>query len=399
VKHNHIYKTGGQDAPSKKIENPRAPDETDQVPKPLLEMYKDAIIAALDIMRKSTIAEKQPFKARAYAKVIAQLKELPSVSTYADVEHLEGVGEKIREKIIEILATGSLQSAERALLRNHLDAHEAFLNVYGVGPAKAQEIVAAGIYTIDALRAEFKRIEAIIVENTTKKKKKSEHTKIPKYYNENTAIGLKYYESLLERIPRQEMLLHNSKLTSMLSPEFPFQMEVVGSFRRQAETSGDIDALIRIPREMNVGLANCVFKAYIEKLQIVGYINEILAIGDHKCMAICSIAPGKYRRLDLLLTPYDEYPYAILYFTGSDKFNVAYRAYCLTKGYTLNEHTMTPTNPTTPQPPLMNSEADIFRFLNLQYIEPQNRVNSNQIIPMATGGILSHLHNILKSHS
>ena len=358
-------------------------------------MYKDAIIAALDIMRKSTIAEKQPFKARAYAKVIAQLKEIPSVSSYADVEHLEGVGEKIREKILEILATGSLQSAERAKERNHLDAHEAFMNVYGVGPAKAQEIVAAGIYTIDALREEFKRIEGIIAENK-KKKKKSEHTKIPKYYNENTAIGLKYYEVLLERIPRQEMLLHNSKLASMMRPEFTF--EVVGSFRRQAETSGDIDVLIRIPQGMSIEVANLLFREYIEILQISGYINEILAIGEHKCMAICSIEPGKYRRLDLLLTPYEEYPYAILYFTGSDKFNVAYRAYCLTKGYTLNEHTMAPTSPTTPQPPSMTSETDIFRFLGLQYIEPQNRVNSNQIIPIATGGILSHLHNILKSH-
>lgn len=372
---------------------------------PAPRMYKDAIIAALEIMRKSTIAEKQPFKARAYAKVIAQLKELPSVSSYADVEHLEGIGEKIREKIIEILATGSLQSAERAKERNHLDAHEAFLNVYGIGPAKAKEIVEAGIYTIDALRAEFKRIEDIIAENATKKK--SQQTKIPKYYNENTAIGLKYYEALLERIPRAEMLLHNSHLRSMMPPEFPFEMDIVGSFRRQAETSGDIDVLIRIPQGMNIGLATNVFKNYIEKLQITGYINEILAIGDHKCMAICCIAPGKFRRLDLLLTPYDEYAYAILYFTGSDKFNVAYRQYCLTKGYTLNEHTMTPTSPASPQPPLMKSEADIFRFLGLTYIDPPNRINGNQIVPInssaaptqAQGGIMSHLHNILKSHS
>lgn len=367
-------------------------------------MYKDAIIAALDVMRKSTIAEKQPFKARAYAKVIAQIKELPSVSSYADVEHLEGIGEKIREKIIEILATGSLQSAERAKERNHLDAHEAFLGVYGIGPAKAKEIVDAGIYTIDALRAEFKRIEGIIADNATKKK--SQQTKIPKYYNENTVIGLKYYEALLERIPRAEMLLHNTYLRSMMSPEFPFEMEIVGSFRRQAETSGDIDVLIRIPKNLSPAIANLVFKNYIEKLQVAGYINEILAIGDHKCMAICSIAPGLFRRLDLLLTPYEEYAYSILYFTGSDKFNVAYRQYCITKGYTLNEHTMTPTSSSFPQPPPMNSEADIFAFLGLKYIEPHHRINSSQIVPInsitstvSTGGIVSHLHNVLKSHS
>jgi DNA polymerase beta len=357
-------------------------------------------------MRKSTIAEKQPFKARAYAKVIAQIKELPSVSSYQDVEHLDGIGEKIREKIVEILATGSLQSAERALLRNNLDAQEAFMNIYGVGPAKAQEIIAAGIHTIDALRKEFQRIEAIIAENATKKKK-SERQKIPKYYNENIAIGLKYYEYLLERIPRIEMMKHRDVIAAIIPPQFKY--EIVGSFRRGAETSGDIDVLLQVPLGMPAEKAHTLFQTYVASLLTKGYINEILAIGDKKCMAICSVEPGKYRRLDLLLTPYEEYAYAILYFTGSDKFNVAFRQYALTKGYTLNEHRLTPTSAASPLPPPMTSEADIFRFLGLQYIEPSNRINSNQIIPISstnastsaapTGGILSHLQNILKSHS
>jgi DNA polymerase beta len=369
--------------------------------------YKDAIIQALDVMRKSTIAEKQPFKARAYAKVIAQLKELPSVSSYQDVEHLDGIGDKIRDKILEILATGSLESAERAKERNHLDAQEAFLNVYGVGPAKAKEIIDAGIYTIDALRTEFARIEAIVAENATKKKK-TERQKIPKYYNDNIAIGLKYYEPLLERIPRAEMFKHRDAIAAMMPPQFKY--EIVGSFRRGAETSGDIDVLLQVPLGMSADQAHTLFQTYIASLQTAGYINEILAVGDKKCMAICATQPGKFRRLDLLLTPYEEYAYAILYFTGSDKFNVAFRQYALTKGYTLNEHTLTPTSITSPQPPPMHSEADIFRFLGLQYIEPQNRINSNQIIPIIsitpavatpppTGGILSHLHNILKSHT
>jgi DNA polymerase beta len=372
--------------------------------------HKDAIIAALDVMRKSTIAEKQPFKARAYAKVIAQLKELPSVYSYEDVRHLDGIGAKIYDKIIEILATGSLESAERAKQRNHLDAQEAFLNVYGVGPAKAQEIIAAGIYTIDGLRAEFARIEQIIAENATKKKK-ADRQKIPKYYNDNIAIGLKYYEPLLERIPRIEMMKHRDILAAMMPPLFKY--EIVGSFRRGAETSGDIDVLLQVPLGMSANQAHTMFQIYITSLQKKNYINEILAVGDKKCMAICSIEPGKFRRLDLLLTPHEEYAYAILYFTGSDKFNVAFRQYALTKGYTLNEHSLTPTSPASPQLPSMSSEADIFRFLGLQFIEPQNRINSNQIIPIissnpaiakesstpAAGGILSHFHNVLKSHS
>lgn len=36
--------------------------------------YKDKIISELDTMRKKEIQDKQPFKARAYAKVISELK-------------------------------------------------------------------------------------------------------------------------------------------------------------------------------------------------------------------------------------------------------------------------------------------------------------------------------------
>jgi DNA polymerase beta len=340
--------------------------------------YKQAILDALEVMRKKSVADKEPFKARAYSKVILQIKDLPSVSSYDDVAGVTGIGEKIRDKIIEILATGQLSAANKAKGAYHLDANEIFLKIYGVGPAKAKEIVDAGIYTIEALRAEFARIEKTIIENA--KKKKSERVKIPKYYNENTAIGLKYYEPLLERIPRAEMLQHNAYLRSMMPPEFPFEIEIVGSFRRQAETSGDIDVLIRIPRGTDLGLANLVFRNYIEKLQVTGYINEILALGEHKCMAICCIAPGKYRRLDLLLTPYEEYAYAILYFTGSDKFNVAFRQHALACGYSLNEHGMTPVAPNNVAAPLMSSEKDIFTFLRLKYIEPHQRVDASQII-------------------
>jgi DNA polymerase/3'-5' exonuclease PolX len=113
-----------------------------------------------------------------------------------------------------------------------------------------------------------------------------------------------------------------------------------------------------------------------------GYIEEILALGEHKCMAISRMYKGKARRLDLLMTPDEEYAYAILYFTGSDKFNVAFRQYALDKGYTLNEHALTPIKEGVKEVPYMKNEKDIFRFLGLRYIEPSKRIDGNQIIPI-----------------
>lgn len=115
----------------------------------------------------------------------------------------------------------------------------------------------------------------------------------------------------------------------------------------------------------------------------VGYIEEVLALGEHKCMAICRLQGPlglKARRLDLLLTPDEEYAYALLYFTGSDQFNVAFRNHAVQMCYTLNEHRLLPLTPDVPQPPSMKKEDDIFRFLGLRYIPPHERVNKEQIL-------------------
>ena len=321
------------------------------------------IIDALDTLRKRDLAEKQPFKASAYAKVIRELKNCgKDTVSYADILQMKGVGEKIRGKIREIMETGQLQSAEK--VKDSMQILDVLLGIYGIGPAKAQALVQSGITSIAQLRAACA---------TT-------------VLNKNQRIGLQYYEELLERIPRREMEAHQVMLKDV---------ELVGSFRRNAATSGDIDVLLRL--EDGVTL-----EKYISTLG--DYILEILALGEHKCMAICRLPNGKARRLDILLTPADEYAYAMLYFTGSDRFNVAFRQYALDMGFTMNEHSMrridapqehsmrridaqSPAqSPSQSQKPIphMHTEKDIFTFLGLRYIAPAYRVDGNQVISLKT---------------
>jgi len=96
-------------------------------------------------------------------------------------------------------------------------------------------------------------------------------------------------------------------------------------------------------------------------------------------MAICRLPGRPARRLDLLLTPEEEYACALLYFTGSDQFNVAVRQHALQKGYTLNEHRLTPTTESTPKPPPFHDEEDLFHFLGLAYVPPENRVDASSL--------------------
>ncbi len=321
--------------------------------------YKSLLIDALDTMRKKEVLEKQTFRARAYATVIRQLKERAEpVTCYEDIYHFQGVGEKIREKIKEIMETGQLRSAEKIKETHATDAMDVLQHIYGVGPAKVRELIQLGIHTVEQLRTEVE--------------------KNPLVLNAKQKIGLRYYEDLLERIPREEMEAHRDLLPTYLPAEMKdWETEIVGSFRRGLSSSGDIDMLIRVPANMTNQTAKTLLAAYVLKMKEAGYIEEVLALGEHKCMAICR--QGKARRLDLLLTPDEEYAYALLYFTGSDQFNVAFRHYALEKGYTLNEHRLAPLHEDGVVPP-MKTEKDIFRFLGLRYVEPSQRVDKHQMM-------------------
>jgi len=315
--------------------------------------YKKSIINSLDVMRKKEIASKDRFKALAYAKVIGQLKSTPGpIRSFEDVKGIEGIGEKIGLKIKEILETGSLAAAERVREEFPLDAYDALLGVYGIGPAKARELVEKeGVRSIADLRTSVAARPALL--------------------NDKQKIGLRVYEDLLERIPRTEMEEHQRILIGSLPSGTEGQ--IVGSFRRGAESSGDIDILVR-------GEDVRAFEDYVDALVLSGYITDILAQGEKKCLAVCRLPGGKARRLDILLTPESEYAYAILYFTGSAEFNVAFRSWALERGYTLNEHTLMPIREGVGGVPPMKEESDIFRFLGIKWVEPSARHGAEDVV-------------------
>jgi DNA polymerase beta len=51
---------------------------------------------------------------------------------------------------------------------------------------------------------------------------------------------------------------------------------------------------------------------------------------------------GPARRLDIRITPHDQYYCSVLYYTGSDLFNKNMRAHALENSFTLNEYTLRP---------------------------------------------------------
>lgn len=321
--------------------------------------YRSIIIEDLELLRKKEQQERNIFKVRAYEKVLKELRSFEKpIRKIEDIDGIPGIGDRIKAKIKEIIDTGKLKIAEEIKKESGVPAVDLLMQIHGIGPVKATDLVKNHkIRTIEDLR------EAV--------------EKNPKLLNDKQMIGLKYFEDIQERIPRNEMLLHDKTIINIVKEitENIFNVELVGSFRREAATSGDIDVLIGYPKNITEKQAEQKFKEIVEAFEEQEYITDILAKGPKKCMAVVKLSgdKSKARRLDLLLTPPEEFPYALLYFTGLDKFNIQVRKKAIELGYSLSEHGLKITKKDAPKPPEMNNEKDILDFLGISFLEPKNR--------------------------
>ena len=282
----------------------------------------------------------EPFKARAYEKVI---KMLPSeVFEQADVETIGG--KSIQEKIGIMLNTNDDLPIYKELntVSNTMSKHVNILSsIHGVGIVKATELVQN--HSITSVE-ELKRFEHLL--NDVQKK------------------GLKYHFDIQKRIPRREMNKHHEYLEKCLNVDFV----IAGSYRREQESSGDIDVLI-------TGDENKL-KEVVNRLSLSGYLMKdgIFACGDVKCMAMCKLPRHQTaRRIDILFTPRNEYAFAQLYFTGNDTFNIEMRSFAAKKGYILNEKGLFDKTTGKNVTHEFNNERDIFDFLEYQYVVPASR--------------------------
>lgn len=324
--------------------------------------FKAKILEELETLRLADLYRKQAFPARAYQAAIETIQGISGpITKPEDTKGLEGVGAKIQKKIEEIISTGSLQAATEAKAQLPVEAFQALLGVHGIGPVKAKELIDGGITSIESLR-----------------KASDENSKL---LTAAQKLGLKYYDDALLRIPREEMVGHENTILPGLSEEF--EGTIVGSYRRGAASSGDIDVLLTLPDSMSKKDQGALFLRMIDLFKEVNYIVDTLSSGPTKFLGYCQVEDKPVRRLDLLMIPKAEYACAILYFTGSQQFNVAFRSYALSKGYTLNEHRLEATREGVPAVPAFLEEKDIFDFLGLQFVEPTLRRDARDVKPVA----------------
>lgn len=305
--------------------------------------FNTDLIANLEVLVRYYMQQGDQWRTRAYTNAILVIRHLPYKITHiSQVTKMPGIGIKTLAKINEFLTTGKIQKVEdlrpRVISRKNRDI-ATISGVWGIGEVKAKKLYDMGIETIDDLR-------------------ENEHL-----LTKNQRIGLKYHEELQQKIPREYIDVFKTTVDTILSREFgvgTYQLEIAGSYRRGKPFSGDIDCLIS---STEFGLQDVV-----SVLTHFGIITDKLGLKKQKFMGIAYLS-GHHFRLDIEFLPPDEWGSGLLYFTGSQSFNIAIRSHAKKHGFTLNEHGLFQGGKRIPA----YTEQDIMNYLGLAYVEPHNR--------------------------
>ena len=320
--------------------------DMDIKPSPKGKSMNKELIDIMEELADIMMRQGEPFKSRAYKKASETIMGYPDeITNVSELKGKPAIGKTIMEKLEEFQKTGTL----RVLERERKNPMNLFTQIYGIGPKKAKQLIEGGITTIAELR-----------ENENK-------------LNDTQKIGLKYFEPLQKRIPRDEIEDFNKEFDKIFKEVAPegSKYQIVGSYRRGAKTSGDIDVIITNDQN-NVS----VFNDFLDKLIKEKVVTEVLTRGKTKSLTIGEIPGSIPRRLDFLYTAPKEYSFATLYFTGSKAFNIVMRQRALDVGLTLNEHglfKMTAGKKGEAVDIDFPTEESIFEFLGMKYKEPKQR--------------------------
>ena len=323
-------------------------------------------IAILEEMCKHYDKMQDTWRTLAYRKGITTLKKQNTkITTARQAAALPFIGSRLADKIEEIVLTDHLRKLDNTR-DDPLDAVlRLFLGIYGVGLVQANKWIQAGYRTLEDLQTKAK-------------------------LTESHKIGIEHYEDFNSRIPRAEVEAHGVFVKSALRKiDKQFEATVMGSYRRGAKDSGDIDMIITRPGASLSTLSTVVFNELVPQLYKAGFLKASLATsrsndptGSKWHGASCLPLSKVWRRMDFLLVPEEEMGAALIYFTGNDIFNRSIRLLARKKNMRLNQRGLYKDVKRGKRGERLNegvlvegrSEKKIFEVLGVPWREPQERI-------------------------
>lgn len=321
-------------------------------------VYNSEFIDVLSELASIMQRQGEPFKARAYQKGQETIMTFDGdITSASQLKGLPGIGDAIFRKLKEYEETGTIALLERER-KNPINI---LTNIYGVGPKKAQSLITMGLDSIE-------KIHALSPED------------INVLFNANQKKGLEYYNDINQKIPRDEIIAFDKVFNQTMNECcVNSRYEIVGSYRRGKAFSGDIDVIIT--NEQNDA---SVFATFLDTLKSKDILEYTFSKGQTKSLTMCRLTPESEvaRRVDFLYTSPAEYPFAILYFTGSKIFNTVMRQRALKQGFTLNEHGISYMKSGVKGAKVeqtFETEKDIFNFLGMKYKTPEERIDGRAV--------------------
>ncbi|RKU40395.1 hypothetical protein DL546_002837 [Coniochaeta pulveracea] len=320
------------------------------------------------------------WRTTAYRKAITTLKRHPTrITTAKEAYLLPNVGPRLAAKIEEIVTTNKLQRLNEANSDPTSPILELFLKIYGVGISQASKWISQGYRTLDDLLA---------------------HVNL----STNQRIGIGHFEDLNTRIPRAEvgaLAAYVRRTAQQVDPAV--ELLVGGSYRRGADSSGDIDFIVTKKGTTSETDLVPFLDEIVTRLTEAGFLVAALAahkqgkggevLGGSKWHGCCVLpveegraALGddfkpRWRRIDFLLVPESQYGAALIYFTGNDIFNRSIRLLASKKGMRLNQRGLFkdvmrgPNRVKVTEGELVEGrdEKKIFEILGVKWREPKDR--------------------------
>lgn len=306
---------------------------------------------------------KNIFRLKHISHALEIFRKYPDEITKGEqLKGIKDIGDGIIKRVDEILKTGTLAEItykEKDI--KYADYVKNLKDVYGIGEKIAYELVTKhNIHTIDELKEAYASGKIAL--------------------NSNIIMGLKYYDTYAQQIPRIEMTKMDKYLQNV-AKQISKNLEIVvcGSYRRKRPFSNDIDCLLT--HKKIITLDDLHKKNYLTKLieALIDdeFIVDSLTSGEveTKYMGFCQYSKKlPIRRIDIRYIPYESYYPALIYFTGSGTFNQKMRQIAKKQGYKLSEYGLFKKTGDKYKKISVHSEKDIFKELHMEYLEPEERL-------------------------
>tara|TARA_R110002096_G_scaffold4493_15_gene20901 strand:- start:1192 stop:2931 length:1740 start_codon:yes stop_codon:yes gene_type:complete len=307
-----------------------------------------------------------PFKVRAYrtgAETVETFSgDFIQLAKDNELKPIKGIGDALAKKIHQLVTEGKMEFWEN--LRSEFpDTIFELFEVQGLGPKKAKALY-----------------EELGVDSIEKLKEVCESGAASKL----SGFGAKSVQKILEAIAFRESFAGRFRLgdvaghveailEGLKSHPATSRAEAAGSIRRGKETVHDLDFIVATKEPQ------ALMDFFVEQ----PWTAEVLVHGATKS----SIRLENGVQCDLRAVSNEEYPCALVYFTGSKEHNIQLRSRALKRGLTLNEYRLAPTEGSDAKTPKIQEEKDVYRALGLDWIDPALREATGEVEAAESGDL------------